>query len=197
MPYRNDPKFHSVLRSIEEMTARKMAAYAKPTRLYPWKFDRSNYRNEYLVQQFSEEQVQNAILAELHFWRIDAVPIDAGMKRARGRILGAARRVGQNVSQIVNFKNGGLPVGFSDLHGTLAPEGIALYIECKAPAWIDPHYPARIIREAGKPTEEQLVFLDSKHSRGAIVLVAWSVSDVIRVLGDRMDKNRAAVGSQT
>jgi len=194
MPYKNDPLYKTVLRSIEEMTARRVAAFAIPIRTYPWKFDRSNYNPNYLVQQFSEDQVQQQILMELEFWRIDAVPIDAGMKRVRGRILCAARKTGTNVSQIVNFKNGGLPVGFSDLHGTIAPEGTALYIEVKAPAWTDPQNPARIIREAGKATQEQLDFLDSKHSRGAIVLVAWSVFDVLKVLGDRADKNRAAVG---
>lgn len=196
MPYTDDPHYKTVLRSIEEMTARRVAAFANPIaiRAYPWKFDRSNYNPSYLVQQFTEDQVQQQILMELAFWRIDAVPIDAGMKRARGKMLHAARRAGQDVSKIVSFKGGGLPIGFSDLHGTLAPEGIALYIEVKAPAWIDPQNPARIIREAGKPTDEQLGFLDSKHSRGAVCLVAWSVSDLIRTLGDRMDKNRAAVG---
>jgi hypothetical protein len=196
MSYKNDPLYKTVLRSIEEMTARKMAEFANPTKIYPWKFDRSNYRPEYLVQQFTEDQVQKAILAELAFWRIDAIPIDAGMKRARGKMLAGARKAGQDVSKIVNFKGGGLPIGFSDLHGTLAPEGTAFYCEVKAPAWTDPQNPARIIREAGKPTDEQLDFLDSKHSRGAIVLVAWSVSDVLRVLGNRTDKNRAAVGSK-
>jgi hypothetical protein len=185
--------YESVLRSIEGMTLRRIAQDLEPKYPFLWKWDRTRYSDNYLVQRVSEEQVQGAIIASLEFFRVDVIAIDAGMKRARGRMIQAAGARGMDVSNIVNFKSGGLPAGFSDLHGTLAPEGIALYIEVKAPAWIDPDNPSRIISEAGKPTTEQLVFLDSKHSRGAICLVAWSVDDVTRVLGDRTDRNRAAL----
>jgi hypothetical protein len=160
---------------------------------FPWKWDRTRYSDSYLVQQFSEQQVQDGIIAELEFWRIDVIAIDAGMKRARGRMARAAKARGMDVSKILNFRGGGIPAGFSDLHGTLAPQGTGLYIEVKAPAWIDPDDRSRIISEAGKPTSDQLIFLDSKHSRGAVCLVAWSIEDVMRVLGDRADKNRAAL----
>lgn len=175
------------------MTLRRMARETVPSYPFPWQWDRTRYSNNYLVQQLSEQQVQDGIIAELEFWRIDVIAIDAGMKRARGRMMQAAKTHGMDVSKIVNFKSGGLPAGFPDLHGTLAPEGIALYIEVKAPAWIDPDNPHSIISEAGKPTSEQLAYLDSKHSRGAICLVAWSVDDVTKVLGDRADRNRKAL----
>lgn len=185
--------YETFLRNIEAMTLRRIAQDLAPSYPFPWKWDRTRYPDSYLVQRFSEETVQDAIIAELEFWRIDVIAIDAGMKRARGKMAQAAKRNGVDVSKILNFKGGGLPAGFSDLHGTLAPEGTALYIEVKAPAWIDPDNSSRVICEAGKPTAEQLFFLDSKHSRGAISLVAWSVDDVMRALLGRADRNRAAL----
>jgi hypothetical protein len=160
---------------------------------FPWSFDRSLYSDAYLVQQVSEEQVQEAIVCSLEFFEIDVIAIDAGMRRARGRVIAAARARGIDARELVTFKAGGLPAGWPDLHATLAPGGVSLYIEVKAPAWIDPDKPSRIISEAGKATPEQLAFLDSKHSRGAIVLVAWSVDDVTRRLGDLAEKNRRAL----
>jgi hypothetical protein len=160
---------------------------------FPWQFDRSLYSDAYLVQRVSEEQVQDAIVVCLEFFDVDVIAIDAGMKRARGRVIAAARTRGIDARELVAFKSGGLPAGFPDLHATLAPSGVSLYIEVKAPAWIDPDKPSRIISEAGKPTLEQLSFLDSKHSRGAIVMVAWSVDDVTRRLGDLADRNRRAL----
>lgn len=185
--------YETVLRSIEEMTLRRMAREISHSYPFPWKFDRTRYSNNYLVQQFSEQMVQDGILAELQFWGIDAIAIDAGMKRARGRMIQAAKSRGVDVTSIVNFKAGGIPAGWPDLHATLSPDGVGLYIEVKPPAWIDPDDYSKIIREAGTPTAEQLSFLDSKHKRGAIALVAWSVDDVMRALGDRADRNRAAL----
>jgi hypothetical protein len=160
---------------------------------FPWRFDRSLYSDAYLVQRVSDEQVQEAIVASLEFFAIDVIAIDAGMKRARGRVIAAAKTRGIDAREIAAFRSGGLPAGFSDLHATLAPSGVSLYIEVKAPAWIDPDEPSRLISEAGKPTIEQLAFLDSKHSRGAIVLVAWSVDDVMRKIGGLAAINRAAL----
>ncbi len=158
--------------------------------LHRW--DASRYPKNYLLLGFTEDQVQDAILAELEFWQIDAIAIDAGMKRARGRMLAGARREGLDVSNVVNFRSGGLPAGWPDLHGTLAPDGVSIYIEVKAPAQIDPDN-SRIIREAGRPTGEQLDFLVSKYERGAIVMVAWSVDDVMTELGDRVHRNKATI----
>jgi|HubBroStandDraft_5_1064220.scaffolds.fasta_scaffold117982_2 hypothetical protein len=163
------------------------------TRPFLWKFDRSRYSNDYLVRQVSEDQVQTGIIDHLAFYRVDAVAIDAGMKRARGRMIAAAYTRGVDVREIVKFKNGGIPAGWSDLTATLAPNGVSLYIEVKAPAWINPENYSQIIREAGRPTEDQLDFLDSKQSRGAIVMVAWSVADVLQLIGDRLEKNRSAL----
>jgi hypothetical protein len=158
---------------------------------FPWKWDRQRYSINYLVQRVTEQQVQDAIVAELEFFRIDVIAIDAGMKRARGRMIQSAKASGIDISKIVNFKAGGIPAGFSDLSATLAPGGVGLYIEVKKPAWSDPDAPFRNISEAGAATDEQLAFLDSKHSRGAIVMVAWSVDDVLRTLGERAEKNRS------
>jgi hypothetical protein len=160
---------------------------------FPWRFDRSLYSDAYLVQRVNEEQVQEAIIGYLELFDVDVIAIDAGMKRARGRVIAAARTRGIDAREIAAFRAGGLPAGFSDLHATLAPSGVSLYVEVKAPAWIDPDKPSRIISEAGKPTLEQLAFLDSKHSRGAIVLVAWSVDDVTRRLRGPAELNRAAL----
>jgi len=158
---------------------------------FPWEWHRTRYSNAYLVQRVAEEQVQDGIIETLKYWLVDVIAIDAGMKRARGRMIKSAREKGLNdTSSVVNFKAGGLPAGLPDLHATLAPDGVGLYIEVKAPAWIDPDSPARIIREAGKATVEQLAYLDSKHSRGAICLVAWSVDDVMGFLGARLERNR-------
>lgn len=186
-------EFAGVYRSLVEMSLRTAARHLEPKFAFAWQFDRSRYPDSYLVQRFNEQQVQDAIIAELKFWKIDVIAIDAGMKRARGRMIQAAKSRGLDVSNIVNFKAGGLPAGWPDLHATLSPDGVGLYVEVKAPAWIDPDNYSRIISEAGKPTEEQLAFLDSKRERGAVVLVAWSVGDVMKVLGDRADKNRAAL----
>lgn len=160
---------------------------------FPWSFDRSLYSDAYLVQQVSEEQVQEAIVTSLEFFEIDVIAIDAGFRRVRGRVIASARARGIDARDIVKFQAGGLPAGWSDLHATLAPSGVSLYVEVKAPAWIDPDNPHRIIREAGRATPEQLAFLDSKHSRGAIVLVAWSVDDVVRRIGALAEINRAAI----
>ena len=106
-------------------------------------------------------------------YRVDAVPIDAGGRRQRGRMMGAAKAAGVALGGIQNVKTGrAIPAGFADLEATLAPEGRSLYTEVKAPRWIDSN--GGIIRPAGKPSAEQLEFLLSKYVRGAIVMVAWS-----------------------
>jgi hypothetical protein len=168
-------------------------AQTRPEYYFRHRFDPHRYSENYLIRQLTEAQVQDAIIAELEFWKVDVIAIDAGMKRARGRILSSAKQLGISAgAAIAKFTAGGLPAGWPDLHATLAPDGVALYVEVKAPAWIDPKT-KRIISEAGKPSKEQLFYLDSKHRRGAIVCVAWSVEDVLLVLGDRLENNRASL----
>ncbi|MGH9747681.1 MAG: hypothetical protein ACRD59_16420, partial [Candidatus Acidiferrales bacterium] len=137
-------------------------------------------------------QVQHSSLSLLALYKVDAIPIDAGGRRQRGRMMGAAKKSGIDLGAISNVKTWySIPAGFADLEGTLAPDGRSLYIEVKAPAWIGSN--GHIIRRAGQATPEQLDFLMSKHQRGAVVLVAWSSLDVEQHLGTRLSWNRSAV----
>jgi hypothetical protein len=183
--FKSDPLYRGVLRTIERVAKKEYFHHAGPP--FPSRFERTSYSDLYLMSMVTEEQVQECILETLHTYGVDAIAIDAGMKRARGRFLQAALEKGIDAREIVKFNAGAIPAGLCDVHATLAPEGLGLFIEVKAPAWIDER--KRIIREAGKATDEQLVFLLSKHERGAIALVAWSADDVMKILGDRLKKN--------
>jgi len=159
---------------------------------FPWQFDICRYQASYLMQQVSEDQVQRSILDLLAIYKVDAIPIDAGGRRQRGRMMGAAKKAGIDLAAVSNSKTWySIPSGFSDLEGTLAPDGRSLYIEVKAPAWLSSN--GHIARRAGEPSADQLEFLLSKHKRGALVLVAWSSLDVEQYLGKaRLDFNRSA-----
>jgi hypothetical protein len=160
---------------------------------FPWKFEGYRYDDLYLMQQVTEAQVQKEIIDLLALYRVDAVAIDAGGRRQRGRMMGAAKAAGINLGGVQNVKTGAaIPAGFSDLEATFAPAGRACYIEVKAPAWIDTE--KRVIRRAGQPSAEQLEFLLSKHQRGAAVLVAWSSKDVEEALTDLLKENRRSLG---
>jgi hypothetical protein len=160
---------------------------------FPCEFRRKNYSDLYLMSHVTESRVQADIISLLKNYRIDAVPIDAGGRRARGRMIGAAKNAGINIGELANVKTGSaIPSGFADLEATLAPSGRALYIECKAPAWCSATL--AILRPAGVPSKEQLEFLLEKHRRGAVVLVAWSTRDVEDHLGSLLKENRKALG---
>lgn len=159
---------------------------------FPHKFEIHRYADAYLMQQVTEEQVQRSILELLAAYKVDAVAIDAGGRRQRGRMMGAAKKCGVDLAAISNSKTWySIPAGFADLEGTLAPDGRSLYIEVKAPAWLGSN--GRVIRRAGKASPEQLEFLLSKHQRGAVVLVAWSSLDVEQYLGRQIVENRRAL----
>jgi hypothetical protein len=160
---------------------------------FPWQFDRALYPDLYLMSRVSEGRVQTDIVDFLQLYKIDAVPIDAGGRRQRGRMMGAARAAGVDLAGVQNVKTGrAIPAGFADIEATLAPTGRALYIEVKAPAWI---YPGtkKLLRSAGRPTNDQLEFLLSKYERGALVMVAWSAADVERWFGKYLQRNRSAL----
>lgn len=190
-------EYITVLNSIEQTSA-KLAKLTLHDATYPFlsRFDRSRYSELYLISQVREEDVEDAIIKTLHTYGVDAIKIDAGQRRARGRVMAAAKAIGVDPRRLIDYKAGGLPAGFSDLEATLAPNGLGLYIEVKAPAWIDPKTKS-VIREAGKPTQEQLDFLLSKHERGAIAFCAWSVDDVTRRLIREIETNRIAVNART
>lgn len=157
---------------------------------FPWRFERSRYTELYLMSQVTEARVQEDILSLLKAYDVDVVPIDAGGRRIRGRMISAGKIVGVDLSRGV--KSGGeIPAGFADLEATLAPMGRALYIEVKAPMWIDGK--KRTIRFEGKASSAQLDFLREKARRGAIVMVAWSAVDVEQYLSGELGVNWRAL----
>ena len=159
---------------------------------FPWEFLRARYTDHYLMMKVTEAQVQKEILELLALYDVDAVPIDAGGRRQRGRMMGAAKAAGVELAGVQNVKTGAaIPAGFADLEATLAPSGRSLYIEVKAPAWIDAK--KHIVRRAGEASAQQLEFLLAKHLRGAVVLVAWSARDVEACLAENLRVNRRAV----
>ncbi len=159
---------------------------------FPWRFDGTRYSDHYLMSQLTEARVQGHIIALLSAFDVDAVPIDAGGRRQRGRMMGAAKAAGMDLAGVQNVKTGAaIPAGFADLEATLAPEGRSLYIEVKAPAWLDAN--RKVIRRAGQPSLEQLEFLLSKYLRGACVLVAWSAKDVEDYVAAQLHLNRRSL----
>jgi len=188
--YKSNPFYETVLNSIQRIANSVVTRHLQTgAHNFPSLFERSHYTEFYLLSRVTEAQVQGSIMELLGTWQIDVIAIDAGMRRARGRMIAAAMERGQDLRKAAGFRTGvEIPAGHCDLNASLAPDGKGLFIEVKAPAWIDPTT-KKIIREAGKATTEQLAFLDSKDERGAIALVAWSVDDVVKILGDRLQKN--------
>lgn len=158
---------------------------------FPWRFIGGRYSDMYLMSYLTETKVQADILALLKAYNVDAVPIDAGGRRQRGRVIKAAQSQGIDLRGVRAPSGGEIPSGFSDLEATLAPTGRSLYIEVKAPAWIDEN--RKVIRRAGFASKEQLDFLLEKHRRGALVLVAWSATDVEELCGSAIRANRGAL----
>jgi hypothetical protein len=186
--YKSDPLYETVLNSLQRI-ANAVITDRKIGHNFPYAFSRAEYTEFYLLSRVTEAQVQGSIIEMLGTWRIDVVAIDAGLRRARGRMIAHALERGQDVRSVAALSMGvEIPAGYVDLNGTLAPDGKGFFIEVKAPAWIDPST-KKIIREAGKATEEQLAFLDSKDERGAIAMVAWSVDDVVKIMGNRLQLN--------
>jgi hypothetical protein len=147
---------------------------------FPRVFDRSRYSEMYLMGSVTEAQVQENIVGLLSMFKVDVVAIDAGGRRQRGRMMGAAAKAGVDLSKVPSGKSWySIPPGFPDLEATLAPRGVALYIEVKAPAWTNAD--KKIVRAAGSPSRDQLDFLMSKHQRGAEVIIAWSADDVLSI----------------
>lgn len=159
---------------------------------FPWRFDSVLYSTFYLSSCVSEKQVQSDIVSLLKRYRVDVAAIDAGGRRARGVMMARAKASGVAIGKLANVKVGSaIPAGYADLEGTLAPSGRSLFIEVKAPAWID--LSGKLKRDAGVPSLEQLEFLSEKFRRGAVVMVAWSVGDVLSKLTKLLIENRVAV----
>jgi hypothetical protein len=161
---------------------------------FPWR-EPENSAPSYLMARNTESVVQASILTFLALYEVDAVPIDAGGRRQRGRMIGAAAAAGVDLKGVQNTKTGrAIPAGFADIEATLAPNGRALYIEVKAPRWLNSG--GRQIKAAGKATDDQLAFLQSKFDRGAIVLVAWSCNEVWEYLSAELRANKEYLGKQ-
>jgi len=153
---------------------------------FPWKFERVKYSDLYLMSQVTEARVQADILELLKSYDVDAVAIDAGGRRQRGRMIAAAKAAGAPIPGKIKL-GAEIPAGFSDLEATLAPMGRAVYIEVKAPMWIDAN--RKTIKFEGKASSAQLDFLRDKAKRGALVMIAWSADDVDRYLGPEIRLN--------
>jgi len=159
---------------------------------FPWQFDPKRYGEHYLMSSLPEARVQADIVEMLQRYRVDVMAIDAGGRRQRGRMMAAAAAAGVDLGGVQHARTGSaIAKGFADLEATLAPLGRALYIEVKAPAWINVDH--KITRQAGKPSQEQLDFLLAKYDRGALVLVAWSSLDVENYLRAELEINRRAL----
>src|SRR5262249_41548422 len=134
------------------------------------------------------------IVDQLRALRVDVIAIDAGGRKTRGLMMARAKESGGSFNPAIMSTKTDLK-GFPDLEATLAPHGRALYIEVKAPEWIEPVglRDFRTVRKAHKPTREQLEFLHTKQLRGALVLVAWSVTDVFDHVGHYINRNDNAL----
>lgn len=166
------------------------------TRNYLHKFDRARYLRAWLLAGVPESEVQAEIIQELKGrYGLELVATDAGRKKTRGQVAAAGRRAGLTASQvgIVSSAKGtdGMPAGYPDLIGTLAPRGWSVFLEVKKPGQFIPN--GAMLVSPGKPSSEQLAYLDARELDGAIVGVVWSLQDAIAAIGlDRLEGHRAA-----
>ena len=158
---------------------------------YLWRWDRSRYKASWLCLRPSEDDVQAACLSKLSFLGIPAMPVDAGAKLLRGRAYGALRRAGASTACLKGQTGAGF-AGLADIIGVIPrsvhrldfPWGIPLFLELKAPEHLEPSPGGgfRQVEAAGKPSSQQLGFLDAMHGAGACVGVIWSCEDLDFVL---------------
>jgi hypothetical protein len=156
-----------------------------PMRPYVHEFDPRLYSDSYLLSHVTEAQVQAAALDLLRAERIPALAVDAGGAKLRGAAYRALKGAGiGNAGAIVKGGAGASFAGLTDIIGTLPANGRALYLEIKAPQWtrLSKANCMRQARAAGKPTDDQLEFLDTMAAAGALVGVAWSPEDVADIL---------------
>lgn len=76
--------------------------------------------------------------------------------------------VGQGITYDGRHFDTGLPKGFSDLFGFRKDDGRAVFIEVKTPT--------------GKPSKEQLNFINKMRLYGALAGIARSVEDARRII---------------
>jgi hypothetical protein len=160
---------------------------------FPHEFHAAKYSQHYLLSHVPENAVQRAILELLHRYFVDAIAIDAGLKSARRDLIAKSLLHGLD-RRAFDGGLGEIAPGHPDIAATLAPTGRSLYIEVKAPAWTDEN--GKVLRRAGKPSQEQLDLLLSKFDRGAIVMIAYSVDDVANFIPDQLRMNFEAMRSE-
>ena len=150
---------------------------------FPHTWDTARYARALQMGGQSEDEVQLEIIQEIGSLGMVLWHTDAGDKKARGRVQKLLRGAGHTdlAKDAAKVKGtSGLPAGFSDLHGALAPYGRAVYLEVKRPGLFD--QVGKCLRKPGLPTPEQLEFLLSMHNLGAVVGVVWSLSDALAIL---------------
>lgn len=76
--------------------------------------------------------------------------------------------VGKGYTFDGRYFNTGVPKGFSDLFGFRKSDGRAVFIEVKAPK--------------GKPSAEQLKFIETMRKNGAIAGVCRSTGDAVKLI---------------
>lgn len=150
-------------------------------------FDRRRYGDNILKFYTTEAEVQEAILGALTYLRVKAFPVDAGAKALRGRAVGALKRAGLSAEALKGRT--GIQAGVSDVIGTL-PGGRALYIEVKVPCRLDSS--GHVATAAGRPTKEQVDFLEMMQAQGAVCGVCWSAVDAIDLVQKAMKEVRNA-----
>jgi hypothetical protein len=164
-------------------------------RPYLHTFDAARYPRAFLFGQVSEAQVQADILSAASLMGLHLEVVDAGFAAIRGKFYGAMLRAGikEPMARLVLKGLTGISAadpGRSDLSGSMAPDGRAVFLEVKAPAWVNPKT-GGTVRAAGSPSPEQLAFLDARAREGCIVGVCWSVGDALDALGtERLKAHR-------
>lgn len=134
-------------------------------------FDSTRYSRSVLTMPTDEDSVQADCLQELSRRGIPAWHLDAGGKRTRKALASRGVAMGQG-------GQGDIPEGWPDIVGIL-PGGRVLFCECKRPGGS---------QRAGKPTKAQVDFLTAAEAKGALCLVAWSLSDLVAHLDHPMNR---------
>jgi hypothetical protein len=167
----------------------------RPVYGFPHVYNHAHYHELYCLAEVSEAQVMKDVLSLLHLYQVDAAAVDAGGSRARGRLIAAAKHRGIDIGDLPKITTPDIPKGWADIEGTLAPDGRGLFIEVKRPRWVNEC--GRTIRQEGRPSIEQLDWLQEKQTRGALVMIAWSADDVEIYLSDELRRNRRALRERT
>lgn len=158
-------------------------------------FDRTLYSRAYLTACVSEAEAQKETIAALQLKGVGCYANDVGAKSIRGRAAAVAKKNGassQDMRWLNAGKTGAGTKGLVDIVGVIPTWvhkqghewGIPLYIEMKAPEWCQlSGKTGQLIqaRPAGKPSEEQMEFLEAMHGAGAVCGVAWGVMDLPRI----------------